>query len=181
MKILLNAAHMIVGIFVIVLSRIIPHPPNATATGAIALFTARYCGAKCAAVTVVIAMVLGDIVLGFYQPMLMALVYGSFIFVSILGLLIPMRHGVIMPMALSVIGSGIFFIITNLGVWAFSGMYPLTSEGLISAYTLALPFYGYMLLGDLLYAGVIFGGATLLSTGMFREYAVRYVVKSSSL
>ncbi len=180
MNIVPKAVCMMVGIFVIVLSRIIPHPPNATATGAIALFTARYGGAKYAVTTVVIAMVLSDIVIGFYAPMLMALVYGSFIFVTVLGLFIPMRHGVIMPMALSVIGSGIFFIITNFGVWAFSGMYPLTLAGLSAAYTLALPFYGYMLLGDMLYTGLIFGSATLLSTEAVKGYAVRYEAKSSS-
>lgn len=175
-----KAVCVVVGIVVIVLSRIIPHPPNATATGAIALFTARYAGSKYAIATIVIAMLLSDIVLGFYQPALMALVYGSFIFITALGLLIPMRHGVIIPTALSVIGSGIFFIITNLGVWAFSGMYPLTLAGLSTAYTLALPFYGYMLLGDMLYTGLIFGSATMLSTEAFKEYAVRYEVKSSS-
>ena len=169
-----------VGVFAIVLSRIIPHPPNATATNAVALISARYVGAKGALTIVIVAMIIGDLVLGFYQPILMALVYGSFIFVTLLGLLIPKRHGVIMPMALSVIGSGIFFVITNAGVWAFSGMYPLSVAGLLSAYTLALPFYGYMLMGDLFYAGILFGGATLLSTKGNKAYDVRHVAKSTS-
>ena len=34
-----------------------------------------------------------------------------------------------------------FFITTNLAVWWTSGMYPLTQEGLVTCFVLAIPFF----------------------------------------
>ena len=35
----------------------------------------------------------------------------------------------------------VFFIVSNFGVWATSGMYPLTSVGLIACYVAGIPFF----------------------------------------
>jgi hypothetical protein len=53
------------------------------------------------------------------------------------------------------IGSLIFFIVSNFGVWVLS--YPHTIEGLIACYTLAIPFFGYSILGDMAWSLIIFG------------------------
>ena len=59
---------------------------------------------------------------------------------------------------ISVIGSSIaFFIITNFGVWITGSMYPKNIFGLISCYTLAIPFYKGTLLGFLFYSFLLFG------------------------
>ena len=73
------------------------------------------------------------------------------------------RYGtsrVVVPAALTC--SLIFFAVTNLAVWAFSGMYSLDLTGLIQCYTLALPFLKYTIAGDLFWAAVLFGGAWLV-------------------
>ena len=75
-------------------------------------------------------------------------------------------------------GSLVFFLVTNLFVWAeslFDGplaMYPPTWAGLVECYTAAVPFYRTALLGDLFYCGVLFGGlalATKLAPGLVLE------------
>lgn len=54
------------------------------------------------------------------------------------------RQVVLLPLA-----SFFFFLVSNFG--SFLAMYPHTFAGLISAYTLALPFYANTVLGDLMF------------------------------
>jgi hypothetical protein len=61
-----------------------------------------------------------------------------------------------------VLCSLIFFAITNFGVWAFSGMYPLTVEGLTACYVAALPFLQHTIIGDMLWAVALFASAWLM-------------------
>jgi hypothetical protein len=49
----------------------------------------------------------------------------------------------------AIAGSFTFFIITNLGVW-LQGWYPATLTGLTTCFTLAIPFYRTMLIGNLI-------------------------------
>ena len=42
---------------------------------------------------------------------------------------------------MSVVGSLFFFLTTNFAVWIIWDFYPKTFEGLISCYTLAIPFF----------------------------------------
>lgn len=51
--------------------------------------------------------------------------------------------------ALIPLASFLFFLISNFGVWW--SWYPQTLEGLISCYSLALPFYSRTLIGDLIF------------------------------
>jgi hypothetical protein len=56
------------------------------------------------------------------------------------------------------IGSSlVFFVITNFGVWATGSIYPLSINGLISCFVLAIPFYKGTLLGFLFYSSFLFG------------------------
>jgi hypothetical protein len=61
----------------------------------------------------------------------------------------------------AVAGSVSFFIITNFGMWLFSGFYPLTPAGLAACYVAAIPFFQNTLAGDLFYATLLFGGFAL--------------------
>ena len=62
----------------------------------------------------------------------------------------------------SLSGSTIFYLISNFGVWAFSPMYAKTFTGLVQCYSLALPFYGTSLMGDLVYSAILFGAYQLV-------------------
>jgi hypothetical protein len=55
----------------------------------------------------------------------------------------------------------LFFILTNLGVWALTPLYPKTLSGLSECYVAALPFFRNTLAGDLLYSGLLFGGLAM--------------------
>ena len=64
----------------------------------------------------------------------------------------------LLPLASSVT----FFVITNLGMWLFSGFYPLTyarPRRVLHRRDSVLPEHG--LAGDLFYAGLLFGGFAL--------------------
>jgi hypothetical protein len=49
-----------------------------------------------------------------------------------------------------------FFLISNFAVWAAYDMYPKNFGGLITSYTLALPFFRNAVEGDLLFTSVMF-------------------------
>src|SRR6185312_2452016 len=55
-----------------------------------------------------------------------------------------------------------FFLLSNSAVCAFSGMYPLTWQGLTQCYIAALPILDKTVLGDLFWTAILFGGAWLV-------------------
>ena len=65
-----------------------------------------------------------------------------------------------------------FFILTNLGVWAFDTLYPKTIGGLMDCYVMAIPFFGNTLLSSLFYSAVLFGGLAFAESRLtgVREY-----------
>jgi hypothetical protein len=61
-----------------------------------------------------------------------------------------------------------FFVLTNLALWIgavaqHNPIYSADLAGLVDCYTLAIPFWGRTLAGDLLFSGAIFGLYELLS------------------
>ena len=56
----------------------------------------------------------------------------------------------------ALIGAFMFFIITNLGVWSI-GSYGYTLQGLITCFTLAIPFFAYSLVSTFIFSGIIEG------------------------
>jgi hypothetical protein len=136
--------------------RILPHPWNFTPIAAMALFGGAEFDSKIAAFFVPLGtLFLSDVILGFYSRMW--LTYGCFALVVCIGILIKERKtsGTILVAAL--LSSISFFILTNLGVWFFDGLYPRTMPGLWTCYIAALPFFQHTLLGDLTYTAVLFG------------------------
>jgi hypothetical protein len=47
------------------------------------------------------------------------------------------------------LSSLIFFLVSNFGVWLIG--YPKTLDGLLLCYTMAIPFFGYSIVGDLFF------------------------------
>ena len=142
--------------------RLIPHPPNFTPIGAMALFSGAYLGRRglMAFAAPLGAMLLSDAVIGFHTGL--PFVYASIAAIVVIGWLALRRRTPIRIGAAAVAGSMLFFIVTNFGTWAVSGMYPLTLSGLAACYVAAVPFFQNTLAGDLFYSGVLFGGFALL-------------------
>ena len=55
----------------------------------------------------------------------------------------------------------LFYLVTNFAVWAFQSDYQKTTSGLVLCYWSAVPFFRWMLSGDVLYLALLFGAAAL--------------------
>jgi hypothetical protein len=139
-------------------TRILPHAPNFAPIGAMALFGGVYMSKKQALILPILAMILSDFVIGFDSAPMRLSVYGSFLLVVLLGILLKNRLNTKNTIIFSLMASILFFVITNFSVWAFGSLYPKTVGGLAQSYILAIPFFRNTIFGDLFYNGVFFGG-----------------------
>src|SRR6476661_10123869 len=140
--------------------RLVPHPPNFTPIGAMALFSGAYLGRRPLAFAAPLgALLLSDLVLGFYHGM--ATVYFSVALVVMIGMVALKRTSAVRVGSAAVLSSILFFVITNFGMWMFSGFYPRTLAGLEACYVAAIPFFQNTVAGDLFYATLLFGGFKL--------------------
>lgn len=155
---------------VALLGRLLPHPPNFTPLGAIALFGAAVLGHRFLAVLLPFAaLYLSDLVLnntlyaayheGFFWGVNWSVYLG---FAVIIGLgFLALRGRELAPkrLAVTAIGaSGLFFLITNFFAWYVDPLqlYPDNAAGLVASYVAALPFLFNSLLGDLFFCGILF-------------------------
>ncbi len=158
-------------IFLAAISRILPHAPNFTPIGAMALFAGAYISNRFLAFVIpAFAMLLSDALMGFngwfFAEQTIA-VYGTFMLITALGLTMQKNKGAVRVAGMSIASSVLFFVITNLFVWmsGFSHkpeLYALTSSGLMQCYTMAMPFFDRTLASDLFYNIILFGGFYLL-------------------
>lgn len=141
------------------LARLVPHPPNFTPVGAIALFAGATMSRRWVAFALPLGvMVLSDLVLGMHA--LAPVVYLSMLGYAVIGRTVCSRPGAGRIVLGSLLGSSLFFVVTNLGCWMRS--YDLTLAGLVKCYTAAIPFFGNTLAGDLTYSAVAFGASALV-------------------
>lgn len=160
---------IIVLVIAAAFSRLIPHPFNLTAIGALALFSgAKVTDKRLAYVIPFAALLISDLIIGFHATMLP--VYLCFAFTVWLGTNLHDNSGTLKTALFSVTGSVVFFMITNLPIW-YGGFYPMTLAGTITSYTAAIPFFSNQLLGDLLYTGVLFSA--------FQFVNKKYLVKAA--
>jgi hypothetical protein len=145
------------------LLRIVPHPPNFAPVAAMALFAGAHLdNRKLAFLIPLAAMALSDMVIGFHDGLL--LVYVCMCIAVAIGMQL---RGRIRPLTVAggaLASAVIFFVVTNFGVWLTSGMYPLSAGGLVACYVAAIPFFHYTIAGNLIYAGLLFGGFALIQT-----------------
>jgi hypothetical protein len=145
------------------LSRLIPHAPNLTPMTAVALFGGAYLAdRKLAFVVPLGALLISDVLLGFYGAGEMLAVYFSSALEVGLGMWVSRNRSVLRVVSAALTGSLLFFTLTNFAVWAFGTIYPKTGGGLVECYIAALPFFRNTLAGDLLYTATLFGGYALL-------------------
>ena len=138
-------------------TRILPHPWNFTPVGAVALFAGAHLRSRRRAYVVPLAaMLMSDLVIGLHP--LMPVVYACFaLTVGIGGVLRGRRT--LLPIAGATLASSVlFFVVTNLAVWAVGGWYPLNLSGLLACYVAGIPYFRNTLLGDALYSALLFGG-----------------------
>ncbi len=148
-------------IFALALFRLLPHLPNVSPVAAMALFGGAYFADKRMAFIVpFLALFISDLFLGLHNSMIF--VYAGFALTVVIGFQLQKRVNVTNTAFAVVVSSVLFFLLTNFGAWLTSGLYAKTAAGLMQAYVAGIPFFQNSLLGNLVYAAVIFGGYHLL-------------------
>ena len=131
-------------------SRIIPHPPNFTSLVALSFYVPALFGRKYI-FSVIFAFFITDLIIGIHSNLIFT--YGS---VFLIGFLANYFNKSLTNRIVGVLlGSFIFYIISNFGVWLTSGFYPKTIDGIIYCYFLALPFFGNTVISTLIYSAII--------------------------
>ena len=136
-------------------SRLIPHPPNFTPIGAMALLAgANLKDLRVAFVIPLASMLLSDSLLGFHSTM--AYIYIAMVII-ILASYWWLKSCTMLTMAIGAVASSIvFFIISNFGAWLSHDMYPQNLSGLLQAYTAGIPFFRNTLVSNLVFTAVGF-------------------------
>jgi hypothetical protein len=137
--------------------RLLPHPANFAPIGALALFLGARLPRKHSIPIVLGAMLISDMMIGFYDWRLMFAVYGSFAIAACFGSLVGANFKWRKFILGTAAGSFFFYFATNFAVWALSPWYPHTATGLAACYAAALPFFRNTLLGDLMFGTALFG------------------------
>jgi|TARA_B110000483_G_C18085127_1_gene499668 hypothetical protein len=138
------------GIFItLAASRFIPHPPNFTSLMALSFYVPALLGTRYLP-ALVISFIITDLVIGLHG--VTPFTWGSIILIGLGSRFFATT--ILNRIFGSIIGAGLFFIITNFGVWTL-GSYTYTFQGLLVCYTLAIPFFTYSLISTFVFSGII--------------------------
>ena len=144
-------------ILILALARLIPHPPNFTPIIAVAIMSGYFFkNINLSFLTLVVAMLIGDLFIGFYENMIF--VYASLLLITFVFYKISNKINFKSLFIYGFIGSLIFFIISNFGVWFLGGPgvldvpYEKNLNGLVECYILAIPFFGNTFLSTLIFS-----------------------------
>ena len=146
----MNCLKVSIGIFLaLAASRFIPHPPNFTSLLALSFYIPALLGIRYLPV-LLLSFAITDFFIGFHGLALFT--WGSVIIIGLLSKYFV--QSIISRISGALIGSLVFFLITNFGVWSI-GTYGYTINGLILCYTLAIPFFSYSLISTFIFSGII--------------------------
>ncbi|MEO7601701.1 MAG: DUF6580 family putative transport protein [Sphingomicrobium sp.] len=165
---------LLCAILAAALLRLVPHPPNFTPIGAMALFSGAYLGRRWLAFAAPLgALLLSDLMLGFYPEAIF--VYVSVAATVLIGQVLARRRTVLRVGGAALVSSLLFFLVTNFGVWLLMDYYPKNAAGLAACYVAAIPFLQNTIAGDLFFSLLLFGGLALAehSIPMLREPRAR--------
>jgi hypothetical protein len=143
------------------LTRILPHPPNFTAVGAMALFAGATLSNRWLSLLMpMAALFITDLILGFHNTMWA--VYGAVGITTMIGWAIRNRQNFITIAGGSLVSVMMFFFITNASMWVVgfytpNSFYSQDAAGLGLALEAGIPFLTNDVLSSLLYTGILFG------------------------
>ncbi|SMO44993.1 DUF6580 family putative transport protein [Solitalea koreensis] len=159
---LINPRFAVVTLIIIAASitRFIPHPPNFTAIGSLALFGgAMYSDKRLAIIMPLLAMAISDL---FIPSGFLPSVYFSFACIVLIGFLMRNKVGIANVAVATVTSAVLFFVVSNFFMWYSGTLYPKTNAGLMVCYVAAIPFFWNMLAGTAFFSALFFGGFYLL-------------------
>ncbi len=159
-----NNLFLILAISAIVLiARLIPHAPNFSPLAAVILFTGAYAKQTKYLIWPLIALLISDFFLGFYEPMVMLAVYGALALNLILAHFLKKHKNILNLISASLLSALLFFLITNFAVWAASDWYQNNLSGLLLSYNLGLPFFKNTIASNLFYTALFFGAYEIIA------------------
>ena len=83
-------------------------------------------------------------------------VYLCLLFCTALGFLLREKRTILSIAMTGLLSCTVFFVVTNLAVWALGTTYPRTSFGLLECYVAAIPYFRNSLLGTAFFGAVLF-------------------------
>lgn len=169
----MNKKILVVSTFILIaaVARLLPHAPNFTPMGAMALFAGAYISNRFLSFLIpTIAMVISDALMGFQgwaYPEQTITVYITFLMITLLGSGMRNNKGILRVGLFSVSASVLFFVVTNFMVWVGGfyhtpALYTLDVSGLVQCYIAAIPFFSPTFAADLFYSALLFGSFYLL-------------------
>ena len=167
-------------ILLLAFSRLLPHPPNFTPIVAVAIMSGYFFkNIKLSFVVLLIAMLLVDVFVGFYKHMLF--VYLSLFLIAFVFFKISYKINFKNLFIFGFLGSLIFYLVSNFGVWASGVLSPVTNlpyeknlNGLISCYFLAIPFFK-----NTLFSTIVFSYAAYLANYFYGRLGQKKIVEKS--
>lgn len=155
--------------FVVAMSRLLPHPPNFTPVAALALLGgAMFVNKRWAFIVPLGAMCMSDIAIGWLSGAgmfgfhsAMPAVYVSFCMTVCLGFFLRGNRSFFRVASMSLASSVLFFVVTNFAVWADGVYYTKNLVGLGACFVAAIPFFHYTVLGDACYVALMFGAVAM--------------------
>lgn len=136
-------------ILAIVVTRLIPHPPNFTSLISLSFYVPALLGLKFLPF-VLLSFIFTDIIIGFHNTLFFT--WGSVILIGIVAN--KFVNSITSRITGALVGALIFFVVTNFGVWSL-GSYGYDFNGFLACYTLAVPFFGYSLMSTLFFSLLI--------------------------
>jgi hypothetical protein len=130
-----------------------------TPTVAVALFAGYYFNNRWLALLVPTGVLaISNLFLPNYDHAgVMAVVYLAFALPVVLGWHLRSRPGYVQLAVGGLLPAAVFYLATNFAVWLFLDWYPHSVAGLTACYAAGLPFFRWMLTGDVLYTALLFG------------------------
>lgn len=150
--------------------RMLPHPENITPIGALALFSGAYLHRQVLWLVPLAALFLGDLYYGLYNAVVFISVYLGFIASTAVGRRLLHDDPGTGRIAVGVVAGALaFWTISNFGNWLAFG--PGGASGLLQTYIVGLPYLLKSLLGDAIYATLLFGGYRVLCNSPLVRHA----------
>lgn len=182
--------NVIIGLMMIVcLTRLFPIFPNFSPTTAICLFGAAFLKKKWQ--TAIISLLLiffSDVLVNnilyksyfseftlIYEGMIWN--YLSYFAIIVLGWFALKKINFTNVLATGLLSSILFFIISNLGVWISGTLYTKDLQGLITCYTMAIPFFKGTILSSLIFSMVFIYGFELFRKNYLTKNVIQDDVK----
>lgn len=148
---LLSRIKMMLSFFIIsfgILTRLIPHIPNVCPEIVFALYLGIKSQKSFVYLYIFLMALISDLIIGWQQHEFLIFgdwtlfTYSALLCIGGLGFLTRKKSFGMIFIGTSCIATLAYWIWTNFGTWLMAGLYSHTLTGLISCYTLALPFLG---------------------------------------